>query len=373
MSPDRARTDRMTPDRMTLDRASQDRTSQDRTSQDCARTGADRTDVERVRPGRAGVVTLGESMAVLCAPAPGPLRHAPHLTLSIGGAESNVAIGVRRLGQPSAWVGRVGADEFGRMVLERLRGEQVDVTGARTDPDAPTGLLVKEQRTPDVTRVQYYRTGSAGSRLRPDDVAAARPLIADAAVLHVTGITPLLSASAAEAVRHAVALAADAGVPVSLDVNHRTALGTPEQLRAALTPLLPQVSHLFAGEEELLLLAGTDDEAEAVRRLGDTVPELVVKRGAHGATLYRGATPHTAAEVLHQPAVPVRAVDPVGAGDAFVAGYLAALLDGSPAPERLRLACLTGAFAVSVPSDWSGLPTRDELHLLAAPAGTTLR
>jgi 2-dehydro-3-deoxygluconokinase len=345
--------------------------------------GAGRIASSRAGSGRAGVVTLGESMAALCSPAPGPLRQAHHLILSIAGAESNVAIGVRRLGHPSAWIGRVGADEFGSMVLERLRAEQVDVTGARTDPGAPTGLLVKEQRTPDVTRVQYYRAGSAGSRLCPDDLAAetspaaqaAHRLIADAAVLHVTGITPLLSASAAEAVRHAVDLAADAGVPVSLDVNHRTALGTAEQLRAALTPLLPQVSHLFAGEEELLLLAGTTDEAEAVRRLRGSLPAsagLIVKRGALGATLYGKDLPADAG-ALHQPAVPVRAVDPVGAGDAFVAGYLAGLLDGSPAPERLRLACLTGAFAVSVPSDWSGLPTRDELHLLTAPPGTTLR
>ena len=324
------------------------------------------------RTGTAGVVTLGESMAALGSPAPGPLRHAPHLDLSIAGAESNVAIGVRRLGHPAAWIGRVGADEFGTMVLERLRAEQVDVTGARIDPGAPTGLLIKEQRTPDVTRVQYYRAGSAGSRLCPDDLTAATSpaasrLIADAAVLHVTGITPLLSPSAAAAVRHAVAQAATAGVPVSLDVNHRSALGSADQLRAALLPLLPQVGHLFAGEEELLLLAGTDDEEEAVARLREAVPALVVKRGARGASL------HSADGPLHQPAVPVRAVDPVGAGDAFVAGYLAGLLDGSPAPERLRLACLTGAFAVSVPSDWSGLPTRDELHLLTAPPGTTLR
>lgn len=322
--------------------------------------------------GSAGVVTLGESMAALGSLTPGPLRHASHLGLSIAGAESNVAIGVRRLGHPSAWIGRVGADEFGALVLERLRAEQVELTGARIDPDAPTGLLIKEQRTHDVTRVQYYRAGSAGSRLCPEDIGApaARRLIADAAVLHLTGITPLLSPSAAEAVRHAVGLAAGAGVPVSLDVNHRTALGSPERLRELLRPLLPQVGLLFAGEEELLLLAGTDQEAEAVRLLSAEGPEggeLVVKRGAHGATV------HGPDGVLHRPAVPVRAVDPVGAGDAFVAGYLTGLLDGSPIRERLRLGCLTGAFAVSVAGDWSGLPTRDELRLLDAAPGTTLR
>lgn len=320
------------------------------------------------------MVTLGESMAALSSPAPGPLRHAPHLALSIAGAESNVAIGVRRLGHPAAWIGRVGADEFGSLVLERLRAEQVDVTGARRDPDAATGLLIKEQRTPDVTRVQYYRTGSAGSRLSPDDLGPGSPaaaLIRDAAVLHLTGITPLLSDSAAAAVRHAVTLAVEAGVPVSLDVNHRSALGAPARLRAVLTPLLPQVDHLFAGEDELLLLAESADEPAAVELLltQHSRCELVIKRGAHGATLHTrdGAPP------LHAPAVPVRAVDPVGAGDAFVAGYLSGLLDGAPASERLKLACLTGAFAVSVANDWSGLPTRNELPLLNATPGTTLR
>ncbi|MFC1439490.1 sugar kinase [Streptacidiphilus sp. N1-10] len=314
-----------------------------------------------------GLVTLGETMAVLGSPRPGPLRHAPHLELSIGGAESNVAIGVRRLGHPAAWIGRVGADEFGALVLERLRAEQVEVSGALVDPDAPTGLLVKEQRTPDVTRVQYYRTGSAGSRLCPADVDAAAAVITGAGVLHITGITPLLSPSAAGAVARAVELAVAAQVPVSLDVNHRAALGGAELLRERLAPLLPHLSHLFGGEEELLLLADATDEPSAVARLGG--PELVVKRGARGASVY----PADGGPELHRAAVPVRALDPVGAGDAFVAGYLTALLDGAPVAERLRLACLTGAFAVTVPNDWSGQPTRDELGLLDAEAGTTLR
>jgi 2-dehydro-3-deoxygluconokinase len=314
-----------------------------------------------------GIVTLGESMAVLCSPRPGPLRHATHLDLSIGGAESNVAIGVRRLGRPSAWIGRVGADEFGTLVLERLRAEQIDVSGALVDPDAPTGLLIKEQRTPDVTRVQYYRTGSAGSRLCPADVDAAAGVIADADVLHITGITPLLSRSAAEAVAHAVKLAVAADIPVSLDVNHRAALGGAVELRERLTPLLPHVSHLFGSEEEFLQLADAIDEPSAVSRLSG--PELVIKRGARGASVH----PADGRPALHRPAVPVRALDPVGAGDAFVAGYLTALLEGASFEARLRLACLTGAFAVTVPSDWSGLPTRDELALLDAEAGTTLR
>ncbi|MEY9843106.1 sugar kinase [Streptacidiphilus sp. MAP5-3] len=305
------------------------------------------------------LVTVGEAMAALTTPGVGPLRQARSLDLSIAGAESNVAIGVRRLGHTAAWVGRVGADEFGALVLERLRAEGVDVTGARRDPDAPTGLLVKEFRTPDVTRVQYYRTGSAGSRLRPDDIPTA--LVAGADVLHITGITPLLSADAADAVAHAVGLAAAAGTAVSLDVNHRVALGSASLLRELLLPLLPQVRYLFAGEEELELLDGAEKSAVGA--------DIVVKRGSRGAVVH----PAGGAEPLSHPALPVRAVDAVGAGDAFVAGYLAAVLDGGGPEDRLALACRTGAFAVTVPSDWAGLPTRDELPLLDAAAGTTLR
>lgn len=298
-------------------------------------------------------------MAALTTPGVGPLRQARSLDLSIAGAESNVAIGVQRLGHAAAWVGRVGADEFGGLVLERLRAEGVDVSGARRDPGAPTGLLVKEFRTPDVTRVQYYRSGSAGSRLRPEDIPAA--LVADAGLLHITGITPLLSADAADAVAHAVGLATASGTEVSLDVNHRVALGSGDRLRQLLLPLLPQVRYLFAGEEELELLDGAEKLAADA--------DVVIKRGGQGATVL----PAGGGEPLSHPALPVRAVDAVGAGDAFVAGYLTAVLDGGGPAERLALACRTGAFAVTVPSDWAGLPTREELSLLDAAAGTTLR
>jgi len=144
-------------------------------------------------PARA-LVTLGETMALFTADRVGPLRHATTMRVGIAGAESNVAIGVRRLGHPAAWIGRVGSDELGQLVLGRLRAERVEVDAAVVDPEAPTGLMVKEHRTADLARVVYYRRGSAGSRLAPGDLDEAR--IRGARVLHLTGITPALSASA---------------------------------------------------------------------------------------------------------------------------------------------------------------------------------
>jgi 2-dehydro-3-deoxygluconokinase len=318
-----------------------------------------------------GLVTVGETLAVIRATDIGPLRFTSALRLGLAGAESNVAIGVRRLGHPAAWIGRVGADELGTMITERLRAEDINTEGIVTDQTARTALMLKERRTAEQIRVHYYREGSAGSRLSPPDIP--ENLIKHASHLHITGITMALSESAREAVRHAVRLARHHGLTVSLDVNYRTALSTQEQARERLTPLLATIDVLFAGEGELSLLTAEPAEQEAVHAVHATgVAEVVIKRGSRGATVHTQETVHTEetvhtkGNIIHAPAVPVTAVDTVGAGDAFAAGYLAALLDNAPVPERLRLATLAGAFAVTVPDDWTGLPTRADLDLLAA-------
>jgi len=317
-----------------------------------------------------GLVTLGETMAALSAPGVGPLRHQRSLDLHVGGAESNVAIGVRRLGGTATWIGRVGDDELGDLVLAQLRGEGVDVSHAMRDPGAPTGLMVKSRRTESVGRVAYYRRGSAGSRLCPADVPV--DAVRTAGVLHLTGITPALSGTARDAVRVATASAREAGVPVSLDVNHRAALWTAAEAGAVLRDLLPEVDVLFAGPQEAQLLGADGDPAltpqRAAAQLAAAGPaQVVVKLGA------RGAVAHVDGEPFEVPAHLVRAVDPVGAGDAFVAGYLADLLEGRPAVDRLRTAAACGAFAVTVPGDWEGLPTRRDLGLLDAESGTVVR
>jgi len=312
-------------------------------------------------------VLIGETLALAAASRTGPLRMTPTLDLSIAGAESNAAIGLARLGFEVAWIGRVGDDELGNLVIERLRGEGVGVTGARTDPAAPTALMLKERRTPGVTRVIYYRSGSAGSRLAPADID--EELIAAARIVHLTGITPALSASAREAVHHAARLAAAHSVPLSFDVNYRTKLWDPAQAARELPALARQASIVFAGEDELPLLTGGEHGLEAARNLARGGPrEVVIKRGARGAALVTAG-----GDICEHVAAPVTAVDPVGAGDAFAAGYLAGFLDGRGPEERLRLGCTLGAFAVSSPGDWEGLPRRSELGLLAAEEGTTQR
>ncbi|WP_259408248.1 sugar kinase [Streptomyces akebiae] len=299
----------------------------------------------------------------------GALRLGGSLGLSVAGAESNVAIGLARLGHRVRWAGRVGADELGALVLRTLRAEGVDTDFAVTDDTSrPTGLLLTEPRLGTLTRVSYYREGSAGSAVAPDDVLLA--LASGARVLHLTGITPALGPSAAEAVLAAARAARESGVTVCLDVNHRSRLWTSERARTALRPVLDHTDLLIASEDELPLVheAPGAGESEAVHGvLAAGVSEVIVKRGAHGATVFTadGATDRAAREV--------DAVDLVGAGDAFVAGYLSGLLDGADIPGRLHRAVTTAAFAVATRGDWEGLPTRDELGLFDEPDGTTIR
>ncbi|AKL70727.1 sugar kinase [Streptomyces sp. Mg1] len=303
------------------------------------------------------LVTLGETMAVLAADRPGPLASGASLRLGFAGAEATVAIGVSRLGHPASWTGRVGADSAGTMILDGLRGEAVDITRARVDDAAPTGLMLRERRTPDHTRVTYYRRGLAGARLVPEDIDP--ELVAGARVLHVTGITPALGDGPRAAVRHAVDLARAAGVTVSLDLNYRARLWTREEAAAELAHLAARADVVFAGPEEAALIAPEAGPATMARTLLGLGPrEAVLKLGARGAV----AVTHGGEAV--QDVVPVTLVDPIGAGDAFVAGYLAGLLDGTPLPDRLLLGATCGAFAVAASGDWEGLPRRAELDLL---------
>lgn len=312
-----------------------------------------------------GLVTLGETMALLNAVSVGKLRHTTSMTLGIGGAESNVAIGVHRLGTPATWIGRVGDDELGEFVITSIRGE-----GVRTHPvideDAPTGLMLKHNRIPGVSTVNYYRAGSAGSRLDPSDLD--EQIISGANVLHLSGITSALSISARNAVHSALDIAAAAHVPISFDINYRSALWPYDRARPALREIARRATIVFAGDDEAALLGfeGTPlEQADALSAFGPS--EAVIKLGAHGAVAVADGRQIQAA------AHTVDAVDPVGAGDAFVAGYLADRINNRTPDHRLATATACGAFAVTAPGDWEGLPTRRDLALLSTAPGTVTR
>ncbi|MEO9255953.1 MAG: sugar kinase [Tepidiformaceae bacterium] len=305
----------------------------------------------------SGVVTLGETMALMAPVSVGPLQHAHTMTLGIGGSESNVAIGLSRLGVETTWIGKVGADSLGDLVLRELTAEGIRVLAVR-DPDAPTSLMVKEHRTNVNTHVWYYRRGNAGGRLRTSEVDF--DVIRNASLLHVTGISPALSEEMAETIFEAIRVATDAGVTVSFDLNFRGRLWSRDEARESYRRIIPLADIVFAGGDEAAIAVDAADSALTLahRIVALGAGHAVIKLGADGAVAVVGGHEYTRA------AVKVNPVDTVGAGDAFIAGYLAEYLLGADVETCLTTAVTTGAFACLSPGDWEGAPRRHELALL---------
>jgi 2-dehydro-3-deoxygluconokinase len=321
------------------------------------------------------VVTLGECLVSFVAGQPGPIAEATSFERHVAGAEANLAVGLVRLGRTVAYIGRVGDDGFGTAIVRRLRGEGVDVRHLMVDPDAPTGLMFRERRGLGAAQVLYARTGSAASRLTMDDVAGAEAdgVFEGARWLHVTGITPALSLTAHAATERAIGAARTAGLTVSLDINLRRRLWSDADAAPVLRALTERVDVVLGSPDELAVVAGTADRdptalAQTILALGPTT--VIAKLGADGAlALDRGGTP------VRVPALTVAQVlDPVGAGDAFSAGFIAARLDGADLATALLTANACGAAAVAAIGDMAGLPDRAELaRLLATETPDTLR
>ena len=312
-----------------------------------------------MRPSRETVVTLGEALVAIAPETPTGLDRAPALRMHPGGAEVNLAVGLARLGISAEWVGRLGDDPLGRLVLDALQAEGVTAR-ATIDADRPTGLYLREWLPDGTRRPWYYRRGSAGSALRPSDWRPERwhPDGAPYAWLHVTGITCALGPGPRATVGAAVRWAAGHGCQVSLDPNHRPQLWSDDEARAALLPLLGSCSALLASVEDAELLFATAEPGAAIAAAHAAgVRTVVLKRGELGAIASDGR------RTVEVPAVrAAAAVDPVGAGDAFDAGFLAALLRH---PGRLRDALTVGAQAgvraVEVIGEHAGCPRLDEL------------
>jgi 2-dehydro-3-deoxygluconokinase len=304
-------------------------------------------------------VTFGEAMVLLLAEPGTPLRSATSFRRSVAGAESNVAVGLARLGHRVGWFGRVGADLFGEVVLAALRAEDVDVSRAIVDEEAPTGLLLRDCHPERPIEVIYHRRDSAGSRLSPPDVDSA--WLAGTRLLHVTGITCVLSTSAHEAVLAAVQAAKSAGGAVSFDPNVRRKLIAPEQAVRRMRPVVEMADVVLAGADEAALLTGTSDRlraAEWFHKHGTST--VILKEGASGAW-------GSDQEAVHsEPARKVTVRDPVGAGDAFAAGFLSGWLRGMPLAAAMGEAAMVAAAVVQVPTDIDGLPTAAERDAMVA-------
>jgi 2-dehydro-3-deoxygluconokinase len=311
----------------------------------------------------ASVTTLGEPLAGLVAVETGPLSSGSTLRIFAVGAETNVAIGLSRLGIEASVIGRVGDDELGSLVVQALRSEGIDTEFVTPDPGRPTGALVRNRRGFGPSSVTYLRSRSAGAAVDVKDVTRARSVIAASDWLHLTGVTTALSRSAHDAVLAAVRLAEKAGTRISFDVNYRSRLWTVEEAQKALPSVISRCALVFVGHDEGATLTGEEEPEEIARRLSELgARAVVVKLGSEGA-MHRGE--QGAITVRPALSVPVP-TDIVGAGDAFVAGYLAAELSAHPVPVCLDWGCVTAAFAISALGDAEGLPARSEVEACLA-------
>ncbi len=304
-------------------------------------------------------VCLGETMAMLTPGRHTPLHLAEELHLGIGGAESNVAMGLADMGLDAHWIGRVGHDGFGRRILEELRAHGVKTDAVEVDHKRPTGLYVKvpaQEENPDGgSSVLYYRQGSAASAMGPallenPDVAK---LLAGASLIHISGITAALSSGCHELLL-AILAAPREGRTISFDVNWRAALWADRD-RAALRGLANQADIVLVGKDEAGPAFGTTDEGELRRLLPDPAVVVVKNEATSAITLRRDGSRD---EV---PALSVDVVEPVGAGDSFAAGYLSGYLFGLDQKASLRRGHIAAACTLTVRGDRGPLPDAETL------------
>ncbi|PKW19543.1 sugar kinase [Saccharopolyspora spinosa] len=291
------------------------------------------------------VLCLGETMSLVAPAAPVPLEQAATFTLSAGGAESNVAIHLAALGHRVGWVSRVGDDPLGRRMVAAIAAAGVDTGLVEVCPDAPTGVYFKDPG-PSATKVHYYRAGSAASTM--DENFLGDEQLDAPRLLHISGITPALSASCERLVRRL--LTRERRARITFDVNYRPALWPVEQAGPLLRELAQLADVVFVGLDEATTLWGVET-AEDVRKLLDQPSAVVVKDGADAAYAL-------GAETVIVPAPKVQVVEPVGAGDAFAAGYLSGVLRGEDGVRCLRLGHILAAHSLLSTEDHMALPDR---------------
>jgi 2-dehydro-3-deoxygluconokinase len=310
------------------------------------------------------VLTYGEAMALFVADETGPLEAVGHFTKRIAGADLNVAIGLSRLGFRVGYMSRVGADSFGRYVLDTLAKEGIDASCVSVDSRYPTGFQIKGKQTDGRDpSVEYFRKGSAASHLSLDDYNAQYATCARH--LHLTGVAPAISATSRELAFELARSMREAGKTISFDPNLRPTLWpSRETMAATLNALAAHADWVLPGLGEGLVLTGCETPEDVARFYLDLgVRGVIVKLGAQGAYF---RTAEQSGYIAAQPVANV--VDTVGAGDGFAVGVVSALLEGRDMPTAVARGNRIGALAIQVIGDSEGLPMRDELDRLESQA-----
>lgn len=305
------------------------------------------------------VLCVGETMAVITPANAEPLREAEQCLLGYGGAESNVAAHLAEFGYRSGWASRVGEDPFGERILDGLTALGVDVSLVTRDSTFPTGVYFKDPDLGHGARTLYYRAGSAASAMAPED-SGAWPL-EQTGWIHTSGINAALSASCSALTEHLLTQAREMGYKVSFDVNYRPALWNTDTAGPRLLELAARATVVLVGLDEAETLWGCTT-AEAVADLLPGPRHLVIKNSATEAVEFIREKDR-AERFYRVPAHRVEVIEPVGAGDAFAAGYLAGLLRGDKPEDRLSLGHSFAAWTLGTRADFRpGHGTRPRIY-----------
>ena len=304
------------------------------------------------------LVTLGEVLLRLAIPSPDRFETARRLDVQVGGAESNVAAGCARLGLRAAWISALPDNDWGLRVRRELTGHGVDCAHVRVLSGARMGVYFLEYGVPPrPIRVLYDRRDSAFTRLTVDDIDWS--VVRGARLVHLTGITPALGEGPKRLARRALAEAA----ALSFDINYRAALCTPAEARAFAEEALADARHVFLGQAEAQMIFGLDGTPErALEALARLAPKATIAllQGADGSIVLDGGT-------MRRPSARhvVQVVDPVGAGDAYVAGFLWALLRGGNVQAAVDAGSAVAALKCSMWGDVALVTERDVVEVMA--------
>lgn len=309
-------------------------------------------DLDLITIGRSSVDLYGQQIG-------GRLEDMASFSKAVGGCPTNIAIGAARLGLKTALITRVGDEAMGRFIREDLVRNGVDVSGVKTDPARLTALVLLGVRDEHAFPLIFYRSDCADAALEEADVDPV--LIARAGAVLVTG-THFARENTAAAQQKAMRLAKENGAKIILDVDYRPNLwglaghgaGESRYIRsdavsAHLQRFLPDCDVIVGTEEELHIAGGSEDTLTTLRTIRHLAPSalLVVKRGPMGCVVFPGAIPASLEDGIRGPGFPVEVFNVLGAGDAFMSGFLRGYLRGEPLETCCAYANACGAFAVS--------------------------
>jgi len=302
------------------------------------------------------IVGLGETMVAFDPDQTVKLRAVEAFHRFAGGAETNTLIGLQRLGFSTRWLSAIGDDEFGEFIISRVRGEGVDTSFIKKDPNNQTGIFFIERSVLEDCTSIYYRDSSAYRYFKADDISES--MFLGAKIFYFTGITPSLNKTCLEMLQKSITIAKKLGIKIAMDTNLRLKLINIENAREILVPIIKDCKIVLPNEAEIKLLFPAQELDEIAEKLiSSGVEMLVVKKGANGAAAYtKNGKVETKAYTLE------KILSSMGAGDAFNAGFLSGVLENLDIAECLKRGAATGAIATMSLDSYQMAPSMKELN-----------